>query len=209
MKYIYTFALLLICLGCTSKPFKSKWVTQSAPEQFSVRFETTKGDFDIAIERQWSPKAVDRFYQQVKHHLYDESVFYRVVPGFVAQFGDTKPQISNQWGAFKVPDEEVKLGNTKGTLSFARGGKESRNAALFINLVDNSRLDTLDYNGVKGFPAFGKVIRGMDVVLDLHGGYREQPGGKLNLLYTQPEEFFKAFPKLDRILKISILKDKK
>ena len=130
-----------------------------------------------------------------------------MIPGFVAQFGDSKPEISNQWATFKVPDEEVKLGNTKGTLSFARGGKASRNSALFINLVDNGRLDTLDYNGVKGFPAFGKVMKGMDVVLELHGKYREQPGRKLDLMYADPERFFNEFPKLDKIIRISILKD--
>lgn len=206
MKYTFFLIILALCISCSPKVFKPKWTTKTAPAHFSVRFETTKGNFDIEIQREWSPKAVDRFYYQVKYHLYDDSVFYRVIPGFVAQFGDSKASISNQWGAYKVPDEEVKLGNKKGTLSFARAGKETRNSALFINLVDNVRLDTLAYNGVTGFPAFGKVTQGMEVVLSLYGGYKEQPGGKLNLLYNDPTQFYDDFPKLDRIKKITLLK---
>jgi len=204
-----SFALLLtLIIGCSPAIFKSKWTKEIAPETYITRFETTKGTFDIEVKREWSPKAADRFYQLVKYKYFDNGVFYRVIPDFVAQFGNGDSINYNNWHRFKVPDEKVILENSKGTLSFARSTKETRSADLYINLGDNYRLDTLNYNEVVGFPAFGKVIQGMDIVTQIYAGYEAESAAKLNLLYTDRKKYFEEFPKLDVIQKVYFVKEK-
>ncbi len=206
MKNICFALFTILVIGCSPKIFKSSWTKEKAPTTFDVRFETTQGDFEIHVERQWSPKAVDRFYQLTKHNYFENGVFYRVVPEFVAQFGSGDSIAINRWASVKIPDEKPILSNTKGTLSFARSTKETRGTDLYINLGDNSRLDTLDYNKVKGFPAFGKVTKGMDVVTEIFSRYKETPATKLTLLYKDRPAFFEMFPKLDVIKKAYLIK---
>lgn len=199
--------LLTLTMGCNPALFKSKWTKEIAPKTYITRFETTKGFFDIEVKREWSPKAADRFYQLVKYKYFDNAVFYRVVPDFVAQFGSSDKTKLNAWNRFAVPDEKVILGNTKGTLSFARSTRETRTSQLYINLNDNSRLDTLDYNKVKGFPAFGKVIKGMDVVSKIYSGYDGTSSSKVDLMYSDRKKYFEEFPKLDVIQKVYFISD--
>lgn len=195
--------MVLLLISCTKSVYKTKWTTEKAPDTFVARFETSKGTFDIQINRESSPMAVDRFYQLIKNHYFDTTIFYRVVPDFVAQFGISDSTKTALWQKTKIPDEEVRQSNLKGALSFARAGKETRHNHLFINLKDNPRLDTINYNGVKGFPAFGNVINGMDVVEKLYSGYGNETMSKLDTInYTQ---LLKKFPKLDLISKIYIL----
>lgn len=204
-KLFFIFSLILL-FSCSKSVYKNKWTTIKAPNTFVTRFETSKGTFDIQINRESSPKAVDRFYQLVKHHYFDTTLFYRVVPDFVAQFGISDSTKTALWQKTKIPDEEVRHGNIKGALSFARGGKQTRHDHLFINLKDNPRLDTINYKGVKGFPSFGNVIKGMDVVETLYSGYGNETMSEVDTLnYTQ---LLKKFPKLDRIDKVYILKNK-
>ena len=200
------FALLLLFLvGCADSNFKKEWTAEKAPDTFTATFETTKGNFDIEVKRDWSPKAADRLYQLVKHGYYDNAIFYRVVPGFVAQFGNTDTAAMNQWRSVKVPDEPVLHGNAKGTVSFARFGKETRDLELFINLNDNPVLDTLDFEGVKGFPAVGRVSSGMKTVEELYGGYGENTMSDDDL-YLNREGFYRSYPKLDLIKKAYLKK---
>jgi len=200
--------LLVICLltACGSHNFKSKWTREKAPEKFLVRFETDKGNFDTEIVRESSPLAVDRFYQQVKHHYYDDAVFYRVIPGFVAQFGNSDTIRTNQWAAYKVPDEPVIVGNEKGTLSFARSGKETRGSDLYFNLVSNNRLDTVSYNDVKGFPTFGKIVSGHSVLDSVYSGYGARSVEQLDTFYINRAKYLSAFPRLVIIRKVTLLK---
>jgi len=193
--------LIVLTVGCSPKTFNIKWTKELAPENFTSRFETSKGNFDIVVERRLSPKAADRFYQLVKHNFFDNSLFYRVNPGFVAQFGGNDNAAYKKWNSATVPDEVVKQGNTKGTFSFARGGKDTRTSDLFINLRDNSRLDTLFYNEVRGFPSFGKVTNGMEVVEKLYSGYSDSTMEHFDLMMTNRKEFLKKFPDLDVIEK--------
>ena len=198
---------LLILLSACSKPtFKSKWLKEEAPANFITRFETTKGIFDVEITREWSPLAADRFYQTVKHRYYNNTVFYRVVPNFVVQWGNNDTAVLKAWKPYKLADEPVIQSNLKGYMSYARSGKETRGSTLFINLKDNPRLDTAIQNGVKGYPPFGKVIKGMEVVDSLYGGYEGKTMSKLDTLQKYPELFFKQFPKLDKINKAYIFK---
>ena len=101
------FLLLLILAACAKPKFNPDWAEEQAPDTFTAHFETTKGDFDISVTRKYSPAAADRFYQLVKHGYFDDAMFYRVVDGFVAQFGNTDEGEMGQWSAFKVPDEPV------------------------------------------------------------------------------------------------------
>ncbi|MBS7786973.1 peptidylprolyl isomerase [Flavobacterium sp. CYK-55] len=201
--------LLLIAfllVNCTQKEnFNLAWTREQAPEYFKAKFETHQGDFEIEVTRKLSPKAADRFYQLVKHHYFDKGIFYRVVPGFVAQFGRTDNALIEQWRAVKIPDEPVVSGNQKGSISFARAGKETRDVEVFINLENNTVLDTLQYEGVRGFPSFGRVTRGMDIVEKLYSGYGESTMNNPNM-YTNPEAFYQKFPKLDLIKKAYIIK---
>lgn len=196
-------AILILCwaalYSCTDAPkFKPEWTLEQSPETFTATFETTRGNFDIKVSRNASVKAADRFYQLIKHGYYDGAIFYRVVTGFVAQFGSVDTLVMNQWRKIKIPDEPVIQGNKKGTVSFARSGKQTRDLELFINLNDNPALDTLNFQGVKGFPAFGKVTKGMETVEKLYSGYGETTMDNENL-YANPAGFLQTYPKLDKI----------
>lgn len=203
----FLFVVMIVFFSCCSKAvFQPKWTNDKAPENFITRFETSKGIFDIQINRSSSPMAVDRFYQFIKHRLYDNTLFYRVVPDFVVQFGNGDTTKTRSWNKFKISDEKVLKSNIKGALSYARDGKDTRGNDLFINLKNNSRLDTVNYNGVKGFPSFGNLIKGMEVVEALYSGYGNSTMDQYDSLSPNRAKFLKTFPKLDSIKKVYILK---
>ncbi len=198
--------ILVSFVSCSRPAFRSRWTSAKAPEEFVVRFESAKGYFDVQLRREFSPKAVDRVYQLVQHHYYDNGLFYRVVPKFVVQFGNTDSVKQQGWQKVKLPDEPVVYKNKAGTISFARSGKETRSTELFINLQDNPKLDTISYNGVTGFPAFGNVIQGMEVVKSLFGEYESRVFTHYDLMYKNRSRFLDTFPKLDVISRAYILK---
>ena len=210
MKYLLNiFILSLILTSCSEKVFKEKWPKVKAPEVFKARFETTKGNFEIEAQRKWSPKGVDRLYQLITSEFYTDIALFRVVPNYVVQFGiHNDSTLNNSWEKYKIPDEPVLEKNTKGAISFARGGVESRTTQLFINIKNNSPyLDKLAYSGVKGFPVIAKVTKGMDVVLQFYDGYNEKPAKKQISIYKKGNTYLKKnFPKLDYIHKAYIIK---
>lgn len=206
MRILLIIFLPLMMYGCTKSLFQSKWTKEKSPASFIARFETNKGSFDVEVNRKWSPAAVDRFYQLVKYGFYNNALFYRAVPNFVVQFGSSDTTSVNQWSKFKIPDEKVFYSNKKGTISFARAGKESRGTELFINLRNNPRLDTMQYEGVEGFPAFGDVINGQDVVESIYSGYGDNTMNLLDTMYSNRSKFLHQFPKLDSITKAYIVK---
>lgn len=178
-------------------------VAAAAPDSFLVRFATTRGDFVVKARRHWSPAGVDRLHYLARHGFYDEARFHRVVPGFVVQFGiPAAPEAAAVWRDLRLPDDSVRTSNRRGTVSFARGGRESRTAQLFINLADNARLDTL---GGFGFPPIGEVVQGMNVVDSLYGGYADRalhPGGapSQDSIRLQGNAYLdRNFPRLDAI----------
>jgi len=197
----------LVLAGCSKSIFNSKWTTEKSPQVFGARFETTKGIFDIQIRRECSPYAVDRFYQLLKHRYYDNSIIYRVDSNFVVQFGSSDTAEMEKWSKYRVPDESVVCSNKKGTISFARAGKETRGSELFINLNNNQFLDTSYFAEVKGFPAFGNVTKGMDVVESMYSGYGDKTMAKLDTMYLNPSLFLHIFPRLDAITKAYIIKN--
>ncbi|MFQ5677878.1 MAG: peptidylprolyl isomerase [Gemmatimonadota bacterium] len=149
-------------------------MNETAPDEFQVRFETSEGEFVVAVHRAWSPHGVDRFFNLVQGGFYDGVRFFRVLPGFVAQFGISgDPRRSAAWRSATIPDDPVAHGNVRGTLSFATAGPGTRTTQVFINFGDNSRLDG------SGFSPFGEVVEGMEVVDRLYGGYGEgAPSGR-------------------------------
>jgi peptidyl-prolyl cis-trans isomerase A (cyclophilin A) len=181
-------------------------ISIKSPEKFNVKFETTKGDFEVTIERKNSPLAADRFYQLVKTEYFTNVLLYRCVPNFVVQFGSLDEELDSLWSKHIILDEPVKLSNDTGTIAFARAGKNSRGTQLFINLKNNSRLDTVSYGETLGFPAFGFVRKGMENVYKLFNEYGDEPRKKLENLKENPEEFIKKnYPKLDYIKKAYLI----
>ena len=180
-------------------------LTATAPEVFKVRFETTKGPFVVEVHRAWAPNGADRFYNLVRNGYYDGVRFFRVVSGFMAQFGlHGDPAINAAWEDASIADDPVVGSNTRGMVTFAMAGPDSRTTQLFINLVDNVRLDRM------GFAPFGKVIEGMETVDALHSGYGEGAprgrGPRQDRIGTEGNAYLTAeFPELDSILTARIV----
>lgn len=199
-------AFFFIC--CSKSTFNADWTKEKAPHNYTARFETSKGNFDIEVTRAWSPQAADRLYQLLIHRFYDNQYFYRVVPNFVVQFGNIDTIVYKKWDKFKVPDEPVLKSNLKSYVSFARAGKETRGNDLFINLKDNVRLDTVAPEGVRGYPVLGKVITGMNVVESLYSEYGNKTMDVYDSLSANRKKYLSLFPKLDSIKKAYIIKNK-
>ncbi len=170
-------------------------LTAKAPAVYSVSFATTKGTFVVTVRRAWAPRGADRFYNLVRAHFFDGVRFFRVVKGFVVQFGiSPTPAVAAAWQSAAIPDDPVKTSNVKGTITFADAGPNTRTTQVFVNLGSNTGLDA------QGFAPFGKVTSGMSVVDKLYGGYGEQPSGDQQQITQQGDAFLKKhFPLLDRI----------
>jgi len=176
------------------------------PEVFRAKFITSKGDFVVEATRAWSPRGVDRFHELLRRGYFDEGRFFRVVPGFIAQFGVHRDYETHRiWREFFIGDDPRKESNMRGTLAFAQSEQRTRATEIFINLADNTALDEQD------FVPFARVIEGMDVVDRLYSGYGEmRPQGK----YIDPgrvEQGANAylvprFPMMDYIRRTEILK---
>lgn len=181
-------------------------LTEKAPDSFKVKFTTTKGDFTLQLSRPLSPNGVDRFYNLVKAGYFTDIAFFRVIPGFMGQFGiHGDPVIAAAWRSANIQDDTVKASNVRGAITFAKSGApNSRSTQFFINLADNPNLDSM------GFSPFGKVIEGMDVVDKLNGEYGEgAPSGRgPNQMKVQSEgnKYLKAeFPRLDYIKSAALI----
>ena len=179
---------------------------ETAPETFQVLFDTTKGEFTIEVTRAWAPNGADRFYNLVRRGYYDEVRFFRVLSGFMAQFGISgDPQLNTIWREARIPDDPVAESNRRGYISYAMAGPNTRTTQLFINYRNNS--GSLDS---QGFSPFGRVTDGMGVVDDLYSGYGEgAPSGRgpnQQLLQTQGNPYLvENFPDLDYINQATIV----
>lgn len=171
-----------------------------APAQYTVGFDTTKGSFAVSVDRSWSPNGADRFHELVESGFYDDVAFFRVLDGFVAQFGISgEPETAKRWREAPIKDDPVAHTNARGTLTFATAGPNTRTTQLFINLVDNGRLDSM------GFSPFGRVSQGFDVVESLFSGYGEgAPRGKgpdQGRIQAEGNAYLKEqFPDLDYVI---------
>jgi len=176
-------------------------LTAQAPETFKVKLATTKGDVIVQVNRAWSPKGADRFYNLVKAGFFTDMAFFRIVPNFIVQFGiSPRPAVAAAWEGARIADDPVKHSNTRGTLVFATAGPKTRTTQLFINLAANGGLDG------QGFSPFGQVTEGMDIVDKLYDGYGEKPDQ--NRIRVEGKAYLdKFFPRLDNITSAAILGD--
>jgi cyclophilin family peptidyl-prolyl cis-trans isomerase len=187
--------------GCSKSP-SAEATTQpeKVPDVYRVKFDTSKGPFVIEVHREWAPFGADRFYEVVKSGFYNNARFFRVLKGFIVQWGISgDPDLNAKWINMTIPDDPVKQPNTSGMVTFAKGGPASRTTQVFINLADNSsQLDAM------GFAPFGRVVEGMNVVYQLYGGYGEGApqgaGPDQNMIQARGNQYLEEhYPRLDFI----------
>jgi peptidyl-prolyl cis-trans isomerase A (cyclophilin A) len=201
----------VLTLGLTATPLIAQGnlgnpaaLTEQAPATYKARFDTSKGVFVIDVRREWAPVGADRFYNLVKNGFYDENRFFRVISGFMVQFGiNGNPQVSTPWRNAQIKDDPVKQSNKRGFITFATSGPNSRTTQVFINFGDNSRLDG------SGFASFGQVSSGMNVVDQLYADYGEgAPQGRgpnQGRMQSEGNAYLtKDFPNLDFVRKATI-----
>jgi len=179
--------------------------TETAPESFVVRLETTKGVIRFQVSREWAPRGADRVYNLVKAGYYDGVTFHRVIPGFMAEFGiNGDPWVNAAWRQARMPDEPVRKPNLRGTVSFSKSEPDTRTVQLFINSDENRSLDG------QGFSPIGEVVEGMEVVEALYSGYGESPtrGGEgvyQAMAIARGDDYLnEEFPLLDRIERAAV-----
>ena len=214
-------ALLMMCSACvadSSDPTASKDpvipVSEAATEEvafqadgtstekldvYKVKFETSKGDVVLEIHPEWAPLGAAQFKKAVEEGVYNDAKFFRVVPGFMVQFGiPADPALAAQWRNNRIKDDKVTQPNTKGYITFATSGPNSRTSQVFINFGDNKFLDP------QGFAPFGKVVEGMEIVEAINAEYRERPDqGRIQ---AQGNAYLtKEFPNMDGIVKATII----
>lgn len=211
-----TALLLLLVVGCLRvKPQESQAPSRIADgagqdqprrpdelpvgDEFKVKFETSKGDFVIQVHPSWSPRGAARFRELIESGFYDDTRFFRVVPGFMVQFGlHGDPKVQSKWRNANIPDDPVRQSNTPGMVTYAMAGPNTRTTQIFINYGDNSQLDG------QGFSPFAQVISGMEVVRAINAEYGEQPDqGRIQSrgnAYLNQE-----FPHLDFVIQAKIL----
>jgi peptidyl-prolyl cis-trans isomerase A (cyclophilin A) len=208
-------AATILALGCSRhSPLLAptlKDLAWVAPDSFETVFETSRGDFSITAHRAWSPLGVDRFHFLVRNGYYDGARFFRVVPGFVVQWGISGESAVNAvWDDRSVPDEPVQQSNLRGRVSYARGGPNTRGVQLYVNLADNPRLDTLNSFG---FPPIGEVRAGMAAVDSMYPGYSCQRGSQgtcpsQDSVGTVGNSYLRrVFPKLDSIRRARVVRE--
>jgi peptidyl-prolyl cis-trans isomerase A (cyclophilin A) len=178
---------------------------EEAPKKYKVKFDTTIGEFVVEVTRKWAPLGADRFYNLVKIGFYDDVAFFRVIDGFMVQFGiHGDPRVNRAWATAGIKDDPVKQSNKPGYVTFATAGPDSRTTQVFVNYGNNKPLDKM------GFSPFGKVVEGMDVVKKIHSGYGEgAPKGRgpnQGKTKTKGNKYLKKdFPKLDYVKTATIV----
>jgi len=187
-------ALFLFLAACRKPPAKVV-----VPEVFRVKFETSQGDFVVEATRAWAPHGVDRFHELVRMRYFDQGRFFRVLPHFIAQFGVHRDfNVHDAWRKLFIPDDPPNQKNARGTLAFAKSGPSTRATEIFINLADNTILDS------QAFVPFARIVEGMEVPDKLYAGYGEmRPEGKeidpARVEEETNEYLVQRFPKLDYI----------
>lgn len=178
---------------------------ETAPATYKLKFSTTKGDFTVDVTRAWAPNGADRLYNLAKIGYYNDVAFFRVIDGFMVQFGiHGDGEVNKAWREARITDDPVKESNQAGYLTFATAGPNTRTTQLFINFGNNQGLDG------QGFAPLGKVSEGMDVVNNLYKGYGEgAPAGRGPSQARMQEEgnaYLKAsFPELDYIKSVTVI----
>lgn len=197
---------IFLCLMMSGTLHAKTGNANAVPDKFKVLFETTKGNVTVEVVKKWAPLGAKRFHDLVKSGYFKDIAFFRVISGFMAQFGiHGDPNVSVKWRTNSIKDDQVKASNKRGYLTFATAGKDSRTTQLFINFGDNSRLDRM------GFAPIGKIDEaGMKVIDKLYSGYGEgHPAGSgphQGKIQMQGNSYLKKeFPMLDYIKSAKVL----
>ncbi|HEY6448015.1 MAG TPA: peptidylprolyl isomerase [Acidobacteriaceae bacterium] len=184
------------------------WHSGKAPAVYRVKIDTTAGSFVIEAHREWAPHGADRFYELVRDGYYNNSRFFRVVPGRWVQFGiGGDPQVAQSWRQRTIPDDAMVKPNTAGFVAFANTGPNTRATEIYINTGDNTRIDREN-----GFAPFGQVVEGMNVVERLYSGYGEHSGGGMraghqDAMFAGGNAYLdRAYPKLDKLVRATLLR---
>jgi len=198
-------ALVLAAPAVAQRLANPAALNEQAPASYKVKFDTSKGAFVVEVHRDWAPGGADRFYNLVKNGFFDNARFFRVISGFMVQFGiNADPAVSAVWRNARIADDPVKVSNKRGMITFATAGPNTRTTQLFINYGDNARLDG------QGFAPFGQVVSGMNVVDALYPGYGEgAPAGmgpEQGRVQTEGNAYLtREFPRLDYIKTTTIV----
>jgi peptidyl-prolyl cis-trans isomerase A (cyclophilin A) len=201
--------LALLSAGCShgggGNP-PSPEATRPAPDSFLVALETSRGPITLALHRDWAPTGVDRFYYLLQHRFFDDARFFRVVKGFVAQFGlPADPRLAESLNLTRLSDDPVRHSNLRGTLSFAHAGPGTRSTQLFINLHDNAGLDDCCR---AGFAPIGEIVAGVELIDLLNGEYDGEAGPDQDSIRVQGNAYLvRSYPRLDYIRKARIEKE--
>jgi len=198
-------SLTLLCLSLTAckKPAPKIVV----PDIFQVKFDTSQGTFIVEANKAWAPRGVDRFHELVRIKYFDQGRFFRVLKGFIAQFGVHRDfDVHDKWRRLVIPDDPFKEKNLRGTLAFAKSDPDTRSTEVFINLVDNPALDD------QKFVPFAKIVDGLDVIDKIYSGYGEmRPEGKdidPGRVEGETNEYLvQHFPKMDYIITARFVSD--
>jgi len=202
--FAFVFALVFAAPALSQNLGNPAALNEQAPAVYKVNVDTSRGSFVIEVHRDWAPLGADRFYNLVKNGFYDNDRFFRVIAGFMVQFGiNGDPKVSAVWREARIKDDPVRQANQRGYISFATAGPNTRTTQVFINFGDNRALDRM------GFAPFGRVVSGMDAVDALYSGYGEgAPSGNgpdQQRVQSQGNAYLtKDFAKLDYIKKASI-----
>ncbi len=194
-----TLAIGVVFGGCSGSSQQAH-----APDLYKVNLDTSKGAVVIEVHRDWAPLGADRFYELVKGGYYDGARFFRVLPGFMAQFGiAADPKVTAKWKDANLQDDAVRQSNIRGMVTFATAGPNTRTTQMFINTADNARLDG------QGFAPIGKVVSGIETVDNFYSGYGEGApqgnGPDQSQIETQGNAYLeKSFPQLDYIKKATV-----
>jgi peptidyl-prolyl cis-trans isomerase A (cyclophilin A) len=199
------FALIIATPAFAQSLTNPAALTAQAPADYKVKFDTSKGDFVVEVHRDWAPLGADRFYNLVKNGFFNDARFFRVISGFMVQFGISgDPKVAAAWRDASIADDPAKQSNSRGMITFATRGPNTRTTQLFINYADNGRLNAM------GFAPFGQVVSGMDVVDALYSGYGEGAprgaGPEQGRIQSEGNAYLtQAFPKLDYIKTATIV----
>ena len=199
------FALIIAAPAFAQSLTNPAALTAPAPADYKVKFDTGKGDFVVEVHRDWAPLGADRFYNLVKNGFFNDARFFRVISGFMVQFGISgDPKVAAAWRDASIADDPVKQSNSRGMITFATRGPNTRTTQVFINYADNGRLNAM------GFAPFGQVVSGMNVVDALYSGYGEGAprgaGPEQGRIQSEGNAYLtQAFPKLDYIKTATIV----
>lgn len=177
-----------------------------APDSFLVEMVTSEGEILVKMRRSWSPAGVDRVHHLMANDFYAGARIYRVVDDFVVQWGYSgDPVLDSVWREHPIPDEPVVASNRRGVVSFARAGPETRSFQLFVNLVDNERLDRLMSGGVEGYPPVGEIVDGVEVVDGFYGAYQERAPSQDSIRILGNDYLRRDYPQLDSIVSTRVI----